>query len=113
MIRADEEKHRAILPLEMVKPGEFQFCKSDKDKYNKLSEYEPFDYMNLLQTYVMFLQHISVMSSINPKDNYIREEESTKVKQHYDFLRFDLQARTLRFSIHDYIMRRMHKTIFN
>ena len=112
MIRADEEKHRAILPLDMVKSSEFHSCKTDKDRYNKLSEFEPFDYMNLLHTYVMFLQHISVMSSQNPKDDYIREE-STKVKQHYDFLRFDLQARTLRFSIHDYIMRRMHKTIFN
>ena len=112
MIRADEEKYRSILPLEMVKPSEFHSCKDVIDRYNKLSEFEPFDYMNLLHTYVMFLQHISVMSSPNPKDDYIREE-STKVKQHYDFLRFDLQARTLRFSIHDYIMRRMHKTIFN
>ena len=45
--------------------------------------------MNLLHTYVMFLQHISVMSSQNPKDDYINET-SSKVKQHYDFLRFDL-----------------------
>jgi hypothetical protein len=112
MIRADEEKHRAILPLDLVPGDKFFACKNDKDRYNVLSEFEPFDYMNLLHTYVMFLQHISVMSSQNPKDDYINET-SSKVKQHYDFLRFDLQARTLRFSIHDYIMRRMHKTIFN
>jgi len=112
MIRADEVKHRFVMPLDMVKESEFAGLTTDKDKFNKLSEFEPFDYMNLLHTYVMFLQHISVMACQNPKDDYIREE-STKVKQHYDFLRFDLQARTLRFSIHDYIMRRMHKTIFN
>lgn len=29
------------------------------------------------------------MSSVNPKDDYIKEND-TKVKQHYDFLRFDL-----------------------
>lgn len=55
MIRADEEKHRAILPLELVQADKFYACKNDKDRYNVLSEYEPFDYMNLLHTYVMFL----------------------------------------------------------
>lgn len=87
-------------------------CENVKHRYDEISQSEPFDYMNLVHTYIMLLEYISVMSSQNPKDDYI-DDRNSKVKQHYDFLRFDLQARTLRFSIHDYVMRRMHKTIFN
>ena len=63
MIRADEEKYKAILPLDMVDENQFTNCRTDKQRYEVISMQEPFDYMNLLHTYVMFLQHISVMSS--------------------------------------------------
>ena len=67
--------------------------------------------MNMVATYTMFLQHISVMSSQNPKDDYINNRDKP-IKKHYDFLKYDLQAKTLRYSIHDYVMRRLHRAIF-
>lgn len=76
--------------------------------------FEPLDYMNLVKTYTMFLQHLSVMSSSAVKDTHVNEIEDNgwKIKQHYDFLQCDLAAKALRYSIHDYIMKHLHKTIF-
>jgi hypothetical protein len=66
--------------------------------------------MNMVKTYTMFLQHISVLSSTSQID--FVDPESLPVKQHYDFLHCDLQAKALRYSVHDYIMKRMHRCIF-
>jgi len=75
---------------------------------------EPLDYMNMVRTYTMFLQHISVLSSTSFKDTHVNEKEDKdfQIKQHYDFLMTDLPAKALRYSIHDYIMKRIYKTIF-
>lgn len=70
--------------------------------------------MNMVKTYTMFLQHISVLSSNSAKEKYVDEKKDSnfEIKQHYDFLQCDLTTKALRYQIHDYIMKRIHKTIF-
>jgi len=36
-----------------------------------------------------------------------------QIKQHYDFLHCDLEAKALRYQVHEFIMKRMHSKIFN
>lgn len=71
--------------------------------------------MNIVRTYTMFLQHISVLASTTIKEKHVNEIEDSnwRMKQHYDFLQCDLPSKSLRYSIHDYIMKRLHKTIFS
>lgn len=45
MIKADEEKYKAILPLGLV---DLTQESPETEKYEVLSQKEPFDYMNLL-----------------------------------------------------------------
>ena len=47
MIKGDEEKYKAILPLGLVDLTKHD-CRSETDCYEVLSQKEPFDYMNLL-----------------------------------------------------------------
>lgn len=111
-MRADNEKYKALIVLNLVKfPDHVQ---TEQDKYDYLRMQEPFDHMNMEKTYTMFLQHISVLSSTSVKDSYVDEvrDKGFYIKQHYDFLHCDLAAKALRYSVHDYIMKRMHKTIF-
>lgn len=112
LIKADDEKYSKIMELGIhsFPPG----CDNDKQKMEYLRAQEPLDYMNLVKTYTMFLQHISVLSSTSVKDSYVDEvgDRELQIKQHYDFLHCDLAAKALRYSVHDYIMKRMHKTIF-
>ena len=37
MIRADEEKYKAILPLDIVDENRFTDCKNDKQRYEIIS----------------------------------------------------------------------------
>jgi len=37
MIRADEEKYRAVLPLDLVEPSKFISCANDREKYDVIS----------------------------------------------------------------------------
>jgi hypothetical protein len=46
---------------------------TDAEKYNYLRSREPFDHMNMVKTYTMFLQYISVLSSTSLKDSYVDE----------------------------------------
>lgn len=66
--------------------------------------------MNIVKTYTMFLQHLSVLSSTTTKDFVYGTDDL--IKQHYDFLHCDLPAKALRYQVHEYIMKRMHRTIF-
>jgi hypothetical protein len=69
LIRADDEKYKSLIQLNLVEfPTE---CVTDREKYDYLRSNEPFDYMNMVRTYTMFLQHISVLSSTTPKDCYV------------------------------------------
>lgn len=52
------------------------------------------------------------MSSKNTKDNYT-PKGSLDIKFHYDFLRFDLQARSLRYCLHEHIIEKVHDIFFN
>ena len=76
---------------------------------------EPLDYMNLVRTYTVFLQYISVVSSTSSRDDFVDKinDKDFEIKQHYDFLIYELNSKALRYSLHDYIMRRMHNTILN
>ena len=76
---------------------------------------EPLDYMNLVRTYTVFLQYISVVSSTSSRDDFVDKinDKDFEIKQHYDFLIYELYSKALRYSLHDYIMRRMHNTILN
>ncbi len=112
LLKADDEKYQQIMGLGIYTfPPGFE---NDKLKMEYLRAQEPLDYMNLVKTYTMFLQHISVLSSTSVKDTYVDEinDNEFQIKQHYDFLHCDLAAKALRYSVHDYIMKRMHKTIF-
>lgn len=116
-MRCDNEKYKAILALNYVKlddPSKPESCGlTEAGKFNYLREHEPLDYMNMVKTYTMFLQYISVLSSTSLKDSYISQsDEDWQAKQHYDFLQCDLASKALRYQIHDYIMKRLHKTIF-
>lgn len=72
LLNVDAEKYSHLIPLNLV---EFpDNCKTDEEKYNFMRLREPFDYMNLVRTYEMFLQHISICSSTSTKDSYIDEE---------------------------------------
>lgn len=70
--------------------------------------------MNMVKTYTMFLQYISVLSSTSLNDSYVDEfgDRDFCIKQHYEFLHCDLAAKQLRYSVHEYIMKRFHKIIF-
>ncbi len=56
-----------------------------------------------------------MLASTTIKEKHVNEIEDSnwRMKQHYDFLQCDLPAKSLRYSIHDYIMKRLHKTIFS
>lgn len=102
LISASEEKYKHI----SWQDGQPATLESMREK-------EPFDYMNLVRTYEMFLQHISVLSSTSIDDSYIEENDKEfYIKQHYDFLNYDLPAKALRYQIHDYIMKRLHSVVF-
>jgi hypothetical protein len=75
---------------------------------------EPLDFMNLARTYVMFIQHISVMQSPSYKDYFYNNQLQNipHHKQHQNFLDYDLPAKALRYKIHDYMIRRLHPVIF-
>jgi len=48
---------------------------TDSQKYRKLLLEEPLDFMNLVKTYTMFLQYISVISSTNLNDSYVNDDD--------------------------------------
>lgn len=66
LIRADEEKYSQIASLGIYMP-------QGETRTESLRALEPLDYMNLVKTYTMFLQHISVLSSTSVKDSYVDE----------------------------------------
>lgn len=47
-----------------------------------------------------------------PEDEYLPDNQ-TSAKQHFDFLKSDLTQKTLRYTIHNYAMHRIHKSIFS
>jgi hypothetical protein len=57
LILSDTEKYRAILPLGMV---DYDSSKNDFEKLDILRDSEPLDYFNLVNTYTMFLQYVSI-----------------------------------------------------
>jgi len=57
LILADTEKYKAILSLGMV---DFDNSKTDFEKLDILRDSEPLDYLNLVNTYTMFLQYVSI-----------------------------------------------------
>jgi len=74
---------------------------------------EPIDYLNILNTYRMFLEYISV---INTEKQIDLDEEELKKKTdkeylqlHMDFLKNDVKTKALRYNVHDYIVRRIHR----
>ncbi len=79
-MRCDNEKYKAIIGLNYVKfddPSKPESCGlTEAQKYNYLREHEPLDYMNMVKTYTMFLQYISVLSSTALKDSYISESDN-------------------------------------
>jgi hypothetical protein len=114
-LKADDEKYENLLKLNLV---EFPPHIKDDDideKCDYLRSQEPFDYMNLVRTYTMFLQYISILSSTSIDDTYIDKvnDRDFHLKQHYDFLDCDLSSKALRYSVHDYIMKRIHRVIYN
>lgn len=50
-------------------------CETDEEKIVHMRAQEPLDYLNLVKTYTMFLQHISVLSSSTLNDSYVNEEQ--------------------------------------
>jgi len=75
--------------------------------------FEPIDYMNVLNTYRMFLEYISVT---NTEQQIDMDEEELKKKTdkeylqlHLDFLKNDIKTKVLRYNVHDYIVRRIHR----
>ena len=83
-----------------------------EQKYDLMRQNEPLDYQNIVKTYTMFLQHMSVLSSRTVNNTNSKLDKDWQIKQHYDFLHCDLAAKALRYSIHDYIMKKLYKTIF-
>jgi hypothetical protein len=73
LVRADHDKYKAIIGLDIITdiPENLQ---SDQDRYEYLRRSEPFDYMNMVKTYTLFLQNISVASSTSLKDSYVDEK---------------------------------------
>lgn len=73
----------------------------------KLYLLEPLDYMNITKTYSMFLQYISVLSSTTDTDftEQDKDDEENYFKQHHDFLMKDIEAKALRYQVHEHIMR--------
>jgi len=114
LVRAEHEKYKYILNRDVVEVDLDVFT-TDAQRFDQIRRNEPLDYMNIVKTYTMFLQHISVFSSVSTNESYIDEhaDHNPHIKQHYDFLMCDLPAKALRYQIHDYIMKRIHKTIFN
>lgn len=111
LVSGDALKYRVLSSQNLVEmPEELVTIQA---RYDYLSTQEPLDYMNLVKTYTMFLQQISVASSYSARDDFVDKvaDKDFEIKQHYDFLMCELQAKALRYSVHSYIMRRMHSKI--
>lgn len=76
---------------------------------------EPLDYFGLRKSYEMYLQHLSVITSSQPDYSYVDEEGDANfyAMKHYDFLLYDLQAKAIRYHVHDYMIKRIYKSLFN
>lgn len=71
--------------------------------------------MNLVKTYTMFLHQLSISQSYSTRDDFVDKiaDRDFEIKQHYDFLMFELSAKQMRYSVHSYIMRRLHHKILS
>lgn len=74
---------------------------SMKDLPMKQKE-EPQDYLNLVMTYRFFLEQLQVTASYS----------ETVYESHEDFLRKETVSRGLIQGVHNYMMRRLHRSIF-
>lgn len=88
---------------------------TQKSRFEYLSTQEPLDYMNLVKTYTMFLQQLSISQSLSTRDDFVDKiaDRDFEIKQHYDFLMYELSAKQMRYSVHSYIMRRLHSKILS
>ncbi len=110
MVRAEDEKYVSLEKIYREELG-----REPLDYKYRLCLMEPLDHFGLKKTYEMFLQHLSVITSTNPDYSYVDEKGDAKfyAMQHYDFLLYDLQAKAIRYHIHDYMVKRIYKSLFN
>lgn len=64
----------------------------------------------MVVTYSQFLEFVSIQTS-NSLQQFEEVDEALVTKSHQDFLAYEVQAKALRYSLHEYMMRRLYKKI--
>lgn len=77
---------------------------------------EPMDHRNIVKCYETFLQSVSIAACESLKKIQVTtsppSQEQHAYKYHSDWLHYDLESKHFRYTLHDYCIRRLNKSLF-